>query len=100
MELLKRGPMPDLNSIPKMEAISFRRPEQPNSIVNAMCEYQAMLDAIRDGFINRAKAEIPNDKINGQTTLKHLATFQMLRLLASANYQAIIFLIFQFIIQT
>ena len=49
MKLLKRGPMPDLKSIPKMEALSFRRPEQPNSIVNAMCEYQAMLDAIRDG---------------------------------------------------
>ena len=75
MELLKRGPMPDLKSIPKMEAISFRRPEQPNSIVNAMCEYQAMLDAIRDGFINRAKAEIPNDKIKRSNHFKAFGYF-------------------------
>ena len=75
MKLLKRGPMPDLKSIPKMEALSFRRPEQPNSIVNAMCEYQAMLDAIRDGFINRAKAEIPNDKIERSNHFKAFGYF-------------------------
>jgi reductive dehalogenase len=74
-ELLKRGPMPDLNLVPKMQAISFRRPEVPHSIVNAMCEYQAMLDAIRDGFINKAKAEIPTDQIERANHLKAFGYF-------------------------
>jgi len=60
-ERLKRGGMPDLTEVPPMCALSFRRPEAPESIVNAMCEYQAMLDAIRDGMINKAVSEIPVD---------------------------------------
>ena len=60
-ERLKRGGMPDLTEVPPMCALSFRRPEAPESIVNAMCEYQAMLDAIRDGMINKAVSEIPLD---------------------------------------
>ena len=60
-ERLKRGGMPDLTKVPPMCALSFHRPEAPESIVNAMCEYQAMLDAIRDGMINKAVSEIPVD---------------------------------------
>ena len=33
----------------------------PENIVNAMGEYQAMLDAIRDGLINKVEAVIPED---------------------------------------
>tara|TARA_B110000116_G_scaffold76506_2_gene66385 strand:+ start:831 stop:4055 length:3225 start_codon:yes stop_codon:yes gene_type:complete len=74
-ELLKRGPMPDLNKVPSMEAISFHRPGAPESIVNAMCEYQAMLDAIRDGFINKAKGEIPTDELERTNHLKAFGYF-------------------------
>ena len=35
--------------------LSYDRAEDPFSIVNAMREHQAMLDAIRDGLINRSE---------------------------------------------
>ena len=38
-----------------------RRPDAPESLVNAMAEYQAMMDAIRDGLVNKARAECPED---------------------------------------
>ena len=64
--------MPDLSGMPAMISLSFRRPEAPESIVNAMGEYQAMLDAIRDGLVNKAVAEIPDDpKIRSE----HLKAF-------------------------
>ena len=50
VESLKRGAMPDLNSVTSMKPLSYRREETPENIVNAMCEFQAMLDAIRDGW--------------------------------------------------
>ena len=53
--------MPDLDAVPAMRAISFRRPDAPESIVNAIGEYQAMLDAIRIGLVNRARADCPDD---------------------------------------
>lgn len=34
-------------------ALSFHRPEDPASIINAMVEYQAMLDATRHGLVKR-----------------------------------------------
>ncbi len=60
-ERLKRIDTVDLNTAPEMQTLSFRRPEAPDNIVNAMGEYQAMLDAIRDGLINKTKADIPTD---------------------------------------
>ena len=60
-ERLKRIDNVDLNTAPEMQALSFRRPEAPENIVNAMGEYQAMLDAIRDGLINKTTADIPTD---------------------------------------
>ena len=42
------------------------------SIVNAMGEYQAMLDAIRDGLVNKAKAGCPDDP---QERADHLKAF-------------------------
>lgn len=61
LERAARGPIPDPASIPRHPGLSFHRPEDPASIVNAMGEYQAMMDAIRDGFVNRVKSVIPND---------------------------------------
>jgi reductive dehalogenase len=63
---------PDLGVAPQMRPLSFHRPEQPESLVNAMGEYQAMMDAIRDGLVNRAKAEIPADP---QERANHLKGF-------------------------
>ena len=41
--------------------ISFSRPQDPHSVVNAMSDHQAMLDTIRDGLVNGAMADIPED---------------------------------------
>lgn len=61
LERLARGPMLDLTSVPRFQALNFRRPGLPASIVNAMGEYQAMMDAIRDGMVNKAQAQCPTD---------------------------------------
>ena len=63
---------PDLAGIPPMRPLSFRRSNTPESIVNAMGEYQAMLDAIRDGLINKARAGCPDDP---QERANHLKGF-------------------------
>ncbi len=72
LERLRRGEMPDLTRVPTFEPLSFRRPQRPESIVNAMGEFQAMMDAIRDGFVNKVKAEIPRDP---QERANHLKAF-------------------------
>ncbi|GHF35892.1 reductive dehalogenase [Seohaeicola zhoushanensis] len=59
--LARLGHLPDLSAVPPLVPVGFHRPEAPESIVNAMGEYQAMMDAIRDGLVNRARAEIPAD---------------------------------------
>ncbi len=62
----------DFSSIPPMQPISFVRKNTPQSIINAMAEYQAMMDAIRDGLVNKAKAECPEDH---QIRADHLKAF-------------------------
>ena len=62
--------MPDLSATPATKALKFHRPERPESIVNAMCEFQAMMDAIRDGFVNKEIAAIPADPIERANHLK------------------------------
>ena len=59
--LVRTSELPDLAAVPPMPSLSFRRPKSPESIVNAMGEYQAMLDAIRDGLVNKATADCPDD---------------------------------------
>ena len=62
LELLSRAAsLPDLSAVPLFKQLSFNRPEQPQSIVNAASQHQAMLDAIRDGLVNRARSECPAD---------------------------------------
>ncbi|MBT8455953.1 MAG: 2Fe-2S iron-sulfur cluster binding domain-containing protein, partial [Alphaproteobacteria bacterium] len=53
----------------------FSRPNDPNSIVNAMREHQAMLDAIREGLINKAVADAPSDPVERANHLKAFAYF-------------------------
>ena len=75
IERLKRVDTVDLNAAPTIKPITFQRPEAPESIINAMGEYQAMLDAIRDGLINKAKAEIPTDLKERSNHLKGFGYF-------------------------
>ena len=72
MERLSRVKQADYPNSPTLKSIDFRRQETPQSIVNAMGEYQAMLDAIRDGLVNKAKAQCPSDP---QTRADHLKAF-------------------------
>ncbi|MEZ5932958.1 MAG: 2Fe-2S iron-sulfur cluster-binding protein [Alphaproteobacteria bacterium] len=67
--------MPDLASLPAMPPLSFHRPETPASIVNAMGEYQAMLDAIRGGLVNKALADCPDDPAERARHLKAFGYF-------------------------
>ena len=72
--LARRDAAPDLSCVPPMRAIAFNRPDAPDSIVNAMRDYQAMLDVIRDGPANPARAEIPADPAE---RARHLKAFGM-----------------------
>ena len=74
-ERLARGAMPDMAGVPPMRALSFDRPEAPHSIVNAMREHQAMLDAIRDGVANPVVAGAPEDEGERARHLKGFAYF-------------------------
>jgi hypothetical protein len=72
LERLARGPMPDLSRVPPMTPLDFRRSDAPASIVNAMDEYQAMMDAIRDGLVNRTRSTIP---ASPEERARHLKAF-------------------------
>ncbi|MGX9356859.1 reductive dehalogenase [Roseobacteraceae bacterium S113] len=75
LERLARGPMPDLDAVPPMSKLNFHRPEDPSSIINAMNEYQAMMDAIRDGLVNKAQADAPLDLEERANHLKGFGYF-------------------------
>ena len=75
MERLKRITRP-IGDVPDMASVNFDRPDAPMSIVNAMREYQAMMDAMRSGLINRGKSEIPSDLTERANHLKSFAYFQ------------------------
>jgi reductive dehalogenase len=51
----------DVSDVPPMQPLSFSDLKTPHSLVNAMGDYQAMMDAVRDGLINGQKAEVPTD---------------------------------------
>uniref|UniRef100_UPI000AA3974B reductive dehalogenase domain-containing protein n=1 Tax=Leisingera sp. F5 TaxID=1813816 RepID=UPI000AA3974B len=73
METLARQAAPaDLDRLPPLSRTSFRRPEAPLSIVNAMRDYQAMLDATREGLVKKERANIP---ANPQERTDHLKAF-------------------------
>lgn len=73
--LARADTMPDLNAVPPTRQVSFRRPDAPLSIVNAMGEYQAMLDAIRDGLVNKARSGCPDDPVERANHLKAFGYF-------------------------
>ncbi|WGW03466.1 2Fe-2S iron-sulfur cluster-binding protein [Tropicibacter oceani] len=71
LERLQPGPMPDLAALPAWQPLDFQR-AAPESLVNAMADHQAMMDAIRDGLVNRAQSAIPDDP---QERANHLKAF-------------------------
>lgn len=71
LEKLKRTGQPaDLTDIPIMRPVTFSRPTDSTSLVNAMQDYQAMLDSIRDGLVKLETAEIPDDLEERSRNLK------------------------------
>ena len=66
--------MPPLDIAP-LAPLDFHRPEDPESIVNAMGEFQAMMDAIRGGIVNSTVADIPADLIERANHLKSFGYF-------------------------
>ncbi|CUK09805.1 3-chloro-4-hydroxyphenylacetate reductive dehalogenase precursor [Ruegeria denitrificans] len=73
--LARQTGMPDLSAVPPMPKLSFHRSGQPESIVNAMGEFQAMMDAIRDGFVNPVMSDIPVDPSERANHLKAFGYF-------------------------
>ncbi|WP_409202570.1 reductive dehalogenase [Sulfitobacter sp. S223] len=73
--LARRRDMPDLSAILAHSPLVFERPEDPRSIVNAMGEYHAMLDAIRHGSTNAQKAACPDDPAERAAHLKSFGYF-------------------------
>ena len=73
LERLTRTTMrPDLARVPPMTQLSFERPDTPLSIVNAMSDYQTMLDTIRIGQVTPTKSSCPTDP--GERA-RHLKSF-------------------------
>ena len=70
-ELLARCEQPMLRGVPEQTQLMFTS-DKPHSVINAMREHQAMLDAIRDGLINRGQSDIPSDI---QERTDHLKAF-------------------------
>ena len=63
-------------AVPAMQPVDFARLDRPSSLVNALDDYQSMLDAIRDGLINKTKAKCPEDPDERARHIKSFAYFQ------------------------
>ena len=72
LEKLARQSLIELGTVYPFEQLFYANDNRPDSIVNAMRDHQAMLDAIRDGLINKAMAETPDDL---QERANHLKSF-------------------------
>ncbi|MGR3467181.1 MAG: NAD-binding oxidoreductase, partial [Shimia sp.] len=70
LERLRRGAMP--GHVPPHPPLP-KANGQP--LIAAMAEHQAMMDAIRDGLVNRAQADIPDDLQERANHLKAFAYF-------------------------
>lgn len=83
--LARNAVMPDLSAVPPMPPISFQRSDSPENIVNAMDEYQSMLDALHDGLVNKVKAECPEDLTKRTNHLKGFGYFSDASMVASCE---------------
>ena len=77
LERLSRRPGPvDLSAVPAFSPLDFRALNTPHSLVNAMGEYQAMMDVIRDGLVNPEPAAAPGDLDERANHMKSFGYFQ------------------------
>ena len=89
LERLKRSESAvDLSNIPEMKPINFQRIDRPQSVVNAMDEYQSMLDALRDGMVNKLKSECPEDLTERANHLKGFGYFSDASMVACCELPA------------
>ena len=75
LEQLARQSKPDRGDLRPFQQLSYTDESRPHSIVNAMRDHQAMLDAIRDGLINKAVAGTPDDLAERANHLKSFGYF-------------------------
>jgi reductive dehalogenase len=75
-ERLSRTDVADVSGLPAPAPLSFQDPDAPDSIITAMAEYQAMMDAIRDGLVNKAVSSCPDDVQERANHLKSFGYFQ------------------------
>ena len=75
LEKLARTAHASLDDVPSLPAVNFDRSDKPCSIVNAMREFQAMLDAIREGFVNKSPSACPDDPLERANHLKAFGYF-------------------------
>ncbi|MGB1235688.1 MAG: NAD-binding oxidoreductase, partial [Planktomarina sp.] len=73
LERLARGSMPDLTAVPPMAEVRYDR---GGPLIAAMSDFQAMLDAIRDGIVNPVMGTFPSDPADRARQMKAFATFQ------------------------
>jgi hypothetical protein len=72
--LARSGDMPDLQHVEPMRALSFDDPN-PESLSHAMARYIGMFDLVRDGPVQAAPADIPDDPDERARHLKAAATY-------------------------
>ena len=72
LENCARTDVADVARAAPFKPLSYAYDHRPSSIVNAMRDHAAMLDAIRDGLINKAVAAAPEDT---QERANHLKAF-------------------------
>ena len=75
LERLKRQDTADLTGLPPAAPLIFTRPDATESIVNAMADYQAMMDAIQDGLVNKTRSACPDDLTERANHLKSFGYF-------------------------
>ncbi|MEM8981226.1 MAG: reductive dehalogenase, partial [Pseudomonadota bacterium] len=76
LERMKRQPGRVIVDVPKTRPVEVERKDRSTSLVNALGEYQAMLDAIRYGLVNKTKAKCPEDPSERARHIKAFAYFQ------------------------
>ncbi len=72
--LARRSDMPSLDAVPPMQPLSFDDPD-PASLAHAMARYITMFDLVRDGPLQAAPAEIPDDPVERAQHLKAAAHY-------------------------
>ncbi len=74
--LKRRRDMPDLAAVPVHAVLDFRALQTPHALVNAMGDYQAMMDVLRDGLVNPEPASAPDDLTERANHMKAFGYFQ------------------------